>query len=71
MKLTEWYPASVSPARKGYYQRKYLMQSSINVPDRWDGRQWWVQYVDGSGEFTATQHLEWRGLASNPKKGSK
>lgn len=69
-KLTEWFPADVKPVRKGLYQRNYIGYGITKVPDRWDGKKWWVRYADGSGEFPAKTNRPWRGLASDPSKGT-
>lgn len=57
--LTDWFPASINPARKGVYE--ILTKESINWPfpnkGEWDGKKW--HFLDHT-----VQH--WRGLAKDP-----
>lgn len=57
--LTDWFPASINPARVGYYE--ILTKESINWPfpnkGLWDGKKW--NFLDHTVE-------EWRGLAKDP-----
>jgi hypothetical protein len=75
MRLTEWFPDGVKPARPGVYETR--LKGDINQ---------WFQYWNGeyfgfSGGSTLDayknrssksifSHIEWRGLAEDPK-GSK
>jgi hypothetical protein len=57
--LTDWFPVSINPVRKGVYE--ILTQESINWPypnkGLWDGKKW--NFLD----HTVT---DWRGLAKDP-----
>lgn len=62
--LTEWFPASIKPARKGEYQVlfdkqevKWPFQSNVHAA-AWDGKKWDVP--------AAKKVKEWRGLAKDP-----
>ena len=58
-KMTDWFPVSVNPVRKGFYE--VLTKESINWPfpnkAEWTGKKW--VFLDQ----TVTQ---WRGLANDP-----
>lgn len=58
--MTDWFPVSINPVRKGFYE--VLTKESINWPfpnkGEWDGKKW--IFLDQ----TVTQ---WRGLAKEPK----
>jgi len=58
--LTDWFPVSVNPVRKGFYE--VLTKESINWPfpnkAEWTGKKW--VFLDHTVE-------KWRGLANNPE----
>jgi hypothetical protein len=72
MILTDWFPASVKPVRKGVYQRQYphFAKAAVVQYCYWNGKEW------GLGNFTVEkamgyaqafipaprQHLPWRGV---------
>lgn len=69
-KLTDWFQPDVLPARPGWYQREYKVKWLINVPDYFDGENWY--YGDGEGSYyqrlgeIGPSNLRWRGLAEPP-----
>ena len=62
-KLTDWYPATINPARKGTYQVintevvAWPFAAPQPVEAKWGGKKWNTDNV-----------LKWRGLAQDPKK---
>jgi hypothetical protein len=71
MNLTDWFPGSAKPVRKGVYQREYTYGKSKQIQHcYWNGRSW------SMGERTAEeamcnefafmesphQQLPWRGV---------
>lgn len=69
-RLTPWFPPTVKPARKGWYDFHSFADSSIPLGSTsrmawWTGRHWLFYPVDGS--LLADHHnTGWRGLAENP-----
>jgi hypothetical protein len=80
MKLTEWFPGSIKPARKGVYQRQ-LPQQGISYA-RWNGEYWlravpwllprpaWERQNRKPAALSFNQDAPWRGVTSKPR-GSK
>jgi hypothetical protein len=79
MKLTPWFPASVKPARVGWYQAAYYGYGTYWR--YWTGARWRVgvgidsikdpiPYVLGTAqcEFGFVKKDKWRGLAKPPKE---
>jgi hypothetical protein len=70
-KMTPWFSGKVNPARCGVYERKW--SDGQHCFSRWDGMQWmWAKSSaqEAHDEKTPSSwrhHLQWRGLASNPK----
>jgi hypothetical protein len=67
MILTDWFPGSVKPVRKGVYQREYIYgKAKLSMYCHWDGKRWLAggQIVDGAEHhFPApNQSLRWRGV---------
>ena len=67
MILTDWFPGSVKPVRKGVYQREYIYgKAKLSMYCHWDGKQWHASAhtVDGAAcNFLApNQSLPWRGV---------
>lgn len=71
MNLTDWFPGSVKPVRKGVYQREYIYgKAKVPYYCYWDGKQWYAgaHTVDGAvKEFlirfvSPGQSLRWRGV---------
>lgn len=71
MNLTDWFPGSTKPVRKGVYQRQYTYGKTPSIQYcYWNGKGW------GMGEHTVEQamrhedafmvaprqHLPWRGV---------
>lgn len=76
MKLTEWYPAHIKPARKGFYQI-YLegVPREKSWFSYWDGNNFSYaadtiertkNYWLGDNERFFHSQKEWRGLAEKP-----
>ena len=63
MKLTPWFPADVKPVRVGFYQRKYVAREFTDLPDYWDGENWYCGTLYGVESFPSKPLREWRGLA--------
>lgn len=68
MKLTDWFPPQVKPARKGYYHFKRWQDHESPMLSRlrmafWDGRDW--RFRQG-GEIANSCNQGWRGLAEKP-----
>ena len=67
MKLTEWYPGTVKPVRKGVYQRLNPLTGNT-VYSNWTGK-YWHAYTDrlfdakNRKELSQFQNLAWRGVA--------
>lgn len=56
MNLTDWFPASVKPVRKGVYQRMYTCgQSKHSQYCYWDGEFWYM----GANNACAAEHVFW------------
>jgi hypothetical protein len=67
MILTDWFPGSVKPVRKGVYQREYTYgKAKFPFYCYWNGKQWHASAntVDGAAcNFLApNQSLPWRGV---------
>lgn len=69
MNLTDWFPGSVKPVRKGVYQREYIYgKAKIPTFCYWDGKQWYAgaHTVDGAAcnfpLLAPNQSLRWRGV---------
>lgn len=54
---TGWFPSTTKPARKGFYETHWLIESH-SVLRYWDGKAW---HVDG--QVSNRQDYTWRGLA--------
>jgi hypothetical protein len=69
MNLTDWFPGSAKPARKGVYQREYTY-GKAKLPSYcyWDGKQWHAGglTVDAAVRNVPldapNQSLPWRGV---------
>ena len=59
MKLTPWYPGTVKPVRKGWYQRKYRHFGPSMC--YWDGKKF--SALEYRHDYSFTQNLPWRGVA--------
>ena len=59
MKLTPWYPGTVKPVRKGWYQRNYPSLGPSMC--YWDGKNF--SMIEDRYENSFTQDLPWRGVA--------
>lgn len=63
LELTDWYPASINPARRGTYQvldtdvAEWPFPEPQPIEAKWSGKKWNLDNV-----------LQWRGLAKDPKK---
>jgi hypothetical protein len=70
-KLTPWFPGSVKPVRKGYYERDWNGDGNSwrVAPDYWTGTAWRDAYSVCLMEKVSrsVQNLPWRGLAKAPK----
>lgn len=67
LKLTDWYPAEVLPARPGWYLRWWVFPEMRGTPDLFDGTHWFSGFGDGS--YSKNRSLvprRWRGLAEPP-----
>lgn len=69
MKKTEWFPATVTPAREGVYQRKYRWGVDYAY---WNGRDWGVSAgtpweAAGWRKLLSAHDLPWRGLTAPAK----
>jgi hypothetical protein len=71
MNLTDWFPGSVKPVRKGVYQREYIYgKAKFTYFCYWDGKQWYGGASSANGavkEFlilfvAPNQFLPWRGV---------
>lgn len=71
MILTDWFPGSVEPVRKGVYEREYIYgKATITSYCHWDGKYWFMGKgtVEGaeaclqSGLVAPKQSLRWRGV---------
>jgi hypothetical protein len=73
MKLTEWFPKTVSPAKNGVYERNYGGKENLGYARFYKGKWYWrALSVDGANieSFKSQTLAPWRGLAEDPK-GSK
>ena len=67
---TPWFPASVKPARAGWYEYRWF--SGAMIRRYFDGKHW---YARGFGPesagvvFCTWPDDQWRGLAQEPKHG--
>lgn len=72
-KVTEWFPGDVKPARKGVYEREL---NAANRFSYWNGEKWMssgftpAEAMRHYGLVSDWQFKGWRGLASDPKKGT-
>jgi hypothetical protein len=71
MNLTDWFPGSTKPVRKGVYQREYIYGKSKQLPYcYWNGKKWSFAEptVELAKEHTIVfidsprQQLPWRGV---------
>jgi hypothetical protein len=73
MKLTEWFPKTVSPSKYGVYERDYGGKGNFDYA-RFDKGQWyWRSPSVGGANMECDKSkilVPWRGLAEDPK-GSK
>lgn len=68
--LTDWFPGSVIPVRKGVYQRQYPLGKTFLLQYAyWDGEAWFMgsDTPDSALGLSKTVHaprqrLSWRGL---------
>lgn len=67
-KLTDWFPADVTPVREGWYEREYKDEWTRKLHDYWDGQRWLLGDGFGGRIASAWELRRWRGLASNPEK---
>lgn len=70
-KVTEWYPASVKPARDGEYETRVGGDNRIIRRKFWRGKWWFFDrfaYHPGwvPSHFGASTFSQWRGLAEKP-----
>jgi hypothetical protein len=70
MKVTEWYPANVFPAREGVYERDYGSELAYCY---WDGSAFYsgwhtpnLAYAKAFEWGEGLRGLSWRGLAEKP-----
>lgn len=63
-KVTPWYEPDQKPVRVGYYQRKYILPTSVAVPDYWDGQKWIMCDSYGIRIENSRALMPWRGLRS-------
>ena len=67
--LTPWFPASVKPARNGFYQ---VMMVASAAWSYWDGLKWgfacWSKKdaIRHKHKESPTQDKQWRGLSKKP-----
>jgi hypothetical protein len=70
MIITDWFPGSVKPVRKGVYQREYTYGKTPNVQYcYWDGEHWFMGKHSADGALgvidlglAPNQSLPWRGV---------
>jgi hypothetical protein len=72
--LTDWFPGSAKPTRKGVYERDdtgTVMCDGRPNFSKWDGSKWCSSEVTAESAArnsweSCEQDLPWRGLAENP-----
>ena len=64
MTLTDWFPGSVKPVRKGVYQREYILGKARGARYcYWDGKKWYM----GANNACEAEHyfFRWKDVAPN------
>ena len=70
MVKTRWYPGSIKPVRKGWYERQGSRAFDVNIISYWNGHKWIQGWFVGcpvpsvhKGPTSTRQDLKWRGAA--------
>lgn len=73
MKLTEWFPEDVKPARPGVYETRLIGSAGYVIADGyslWTGKRWndtrTTVLLARIDSFRGMQSKMWRGLAKKP-----